>query len=157
MNNGFTETPCDIFDDFSPIPLSPVGLCQTERQSIVSETVFISWATRRNFYVTHPIFHSQPFDFVIKTADGWKTVQVKTATWQVTKRGAGKGGIRDRLKLKVQRYTGNGKRRAYQDGDFDYLFVVDGDSYWFIPWDAIKNQVSLTLAGPKWSHYRVEI
>lgn len=132
-----------------------MDLCQTERQSIVSETAFISWATLHNFYVARPIFHSQPFDFVIKTADGWKTVQVKTATWQVEKKGERKS--RRCLRLRVKRCSGNGKRRAYEDGDFDYLFVVADNSYWFIPWSAIRNQVALTLAGPKWSHYRVGV
>ena len=96
---------------------------------------------RRGYEVAAPLDPCCAYDLLFPVDGVWKTVQVKsTSSGRVWVR---KRGKRDR-------------KRAYEEGDFDYLAVVHQASgeIWLMPWAAIDDATSLTIENQCWEEFK---
>ena len=113
-----------------------------------SEAIFCVYCAEQGIELTKPLFHSAPYDFVVRIKGEWKTVQVKTA--YPSKNGNGSPSLVVSL-----RHAGNGKTKIpYKKGDFDYLFCVSGQWKWMIPVDACSHIRSILTLGNMMAKYK---
>tara|TARA_R110000765_G_scaffold16379_4_gene46134 strand:+ start:3384 stop:3803 length:420 start_codon:yes stop_codon:yes gene_type:complete len=100
-----------------------------------------------------PTFETYPYDFVVRGIEKetkFKTVQVKQA---YTAKGS------SRIRVDIRKKGKQGRKRAYEKGDFDYAAVYrpDNDEWYVIPWSKIRNiksEIGLTLG--KWDGYKIK-
>ena len=120
---------------------------RTHITSRKSEARFIAVCLEREWEIAKPLWHEQPFDFVMRHAGIWKTVQVKTAY------NGQSGNRKSARQVSIRRANERGSR-PYKTGDFDLLFVVDGSACYLIPWDAIKERTSsISVSGGKYDKW----
>ena len=114
-----------------------------------SEALFSVYCAEKGIELAKPLFHSAPYDFVIRMDGEWETVQVKTAF--PAKNGNGGASIVVEL-----RRAGNGKTKIpYLKGDYDYLFCVFGNRKWFMPESACSHIRSTLNLGQKVAKYEI--
>ena len=114
----------------------------TEEKAGMAEAAFISFAFRHGWEIAKPFSHAQGYDFIIRHhySAGWQTVQVKAAY-------LGRDGRRKPCRVASLRRCNEKGSRPYVEGDFDLLFVWDGDAnLWLIPWSQVAEvRSSITL------------
>jgi len=124
---------------------------KTMDKGAISEARFIMEAFKMGWEVAKPFHHSQGYDFVIREKPGfpWETIQVKTAYWDTNGRGK-------RIKAVSLRRCNEKGSRPYKDGDFCWLFVVDENQCWCIPWSDIKEIKScICIKSPKYDIFKI--
>lgn len=117
-----------------------------------SEAKFIVTAFEHGWEVSKPFHHAQGYDFVVRRslAQGWETVQVKTAYDSTV----GRKKLPARA-ISLRRCNEKGSR-PYQEGEFDLLFAVDGNSFWLIPYSEVADiRSQITISGEKYKHFRL--
>ncbi len=117
-------------------------------KGLYGEAIFLKTCAEKGWEVAWAYDQSRPYDYVILYNGKWCTVQVKTAyASKETRKNPGR-------EVSLRRGRTH-KRTAYQSGDFDYLFVVDGNDRWSIPWRDIEHIKScLTISSPKYDVYK---
>jgi hypothetical protein len=122
----------------------------TKHQGDVGLSLAIAWFAVNNYLVFLPLTDSHDYDLVIEDGDGnLKKVQVRT-TYHYRD-----GKYTVSLKVSGGNRSGTGKIKHFEQGLYDYLFVVveDGSKY-LIPSKAIHCRSTLTLC-EKYEDYRV--
>jgi len=118
------------------------------QRASLAEAKFIGVAFAHLWEVAKPFHHAQGYDFVIRRpGEPWSTVQVKHAY-------AGRDGRRRPTREVSLRRCNEKGSRPYRDGEFDWLFVVDGDQCWLIPWLAIREiRSNITIGSTKYMSF----
>jgi hypothetical protein len=117
-----------------------------------AEAQFISYALEQGWEVAHPFIKTVAYDALIKRDpnEPWETVQIKRAYYV-------KSSTRKNKCLEVGlRRNRDVRRRAYKDGDFDWLFCYHEEARWMFPWDKIKGRRScIQIGSPRYDLWKV--
>jgi hypothetical protein len=117
-----------------------------------AESQFIAFALENGWEVAHPFIKSAPYDSLIRRDpnEPWETVQIKRAYYA-------QSSTRRKKCLEVGlRRNRDIKRKAYKDGDFDWLFCYHEDGRWFFPWDMVKGRRScIQIGSPRYDLWKV--
>ena len=105
-----------------------------------NELLAASYFTDQGYSIYWPIQAQSRADFIMETPEGFKTVQVKTATWSETK-------PYKYLQCRVERK--NEYNNKYKEGDFDLIVFVDRPRLWVATFNEVKDLVSVCLDGTK--------
>jgi hypothetical protein len=120
-----------------------------------AESQFISFALEQGWEVAHPFIKTAAYDSLIRRAPDvpWETVQIKRAYYTGPRAGTRK---RKCLEVGLRRNRDMKNRRAYRDGDFDWLFCYHEDGRWFFPWDMIRGRRScIQIGSPRYDLWKV--
>ena len=117
-----------------------------------SELKAAAYFLEQGYQVFMPTIQQGHIDFVILTEDGFKAVQVKTATWQ-------KSGPNKYLQVRTQ-LTNKYKHLKPKDL-YDILFCIKGNDAWIIPAESI-NSTNLSLQNTgrnkvQWGEFKIKL
>ena len=129
------------------------GGMHPRKQGDLGEAAAIEWLTRVGANVFVPLFHSPDIDLIAEVDNRLLRVQVKTSA---KKNQAG------HFVVQICTYGGNrswnGLVKYLDPSRCDYLFaLVADDRRWFIPIQALECRRAVTLGGPKYSEYQVDV
>ena len=113
----------------------------------------MEWLAGRGAHIYVPVGHSPDVDLVAEIDRVLIRVEVKTATHQIPS-----GGWSVQIATRGGNQSWNGVAKYFDRNRCVYLFVHVGDGRrWFIPSGGIDSRTGLTLGGPKYSEFEVEI
>lgn len=119
----------------------------SNRTGWISELVFTLYAAKSDWGIATPAGGNYGYDLVIKRADKWETVQVKTI--YACNRRPGDAGLQATITRNRQ-----GKKKHYVAESFDLLAGVYKETIWLIPIKKIElNKTAVCFSDPKWTHY----
>lgn len=125
-------------------------------QGDIGELSAMEWLASKNAVVWVPFTHSPHVDLMAEWEGQRLRVQVKTSTFQSTKKSGGR-----RWHVAIATNGGNqswtGLTKKFDPGKVDYLFVLVGNGRrWFIPAEMVEGRRSLALGGRKYSEFEIE-
>ena len=118
-----------------------------------AEAQFISYALEQGWEIAHPFIKQVSYDALIRRdpEEPWETVQIKRAYFA-------KGRTRKTkcLEVGLRRNSALKNRRAYKDGDFDWLFCFHESGMWMFPWEKIRGRrSSIQIGSPNYDLLKV--
>jgi len=119
----------------------------------LAESQFTIFALEQGWEVAYPFLKTTPYDSLIRRSPEvpWETVQIKRAYYATN-------GTRKKkcLEVGLRRNRDIKNRRAYRDGDFDWLFCYHEEGRWFFPWDMIRGRRScIQIGSPRYDLWKV--
>jgi hypothetical protein len=127
------------------------------RQGDLGEASAIEWLTRQGATVFLPFGHSPDVDLVAEVDGRLLRVQVKTSTQRATTPDG-----HSRFPVMIATNGGNqswsGLTKRCDPATFDLLFVLTGNGRrWLIPAAEIEARNCITLGGPKYSEFEIDL
>ena len=132
-------------------------LLNRSQQGDLGEASAIEWLTSKGAAVLIPFGHSPHFDLVADLDGRLLRIQVKTSTQESR---TPDGHLRSTVALRTsggnQSWTGVSK--VLDPSRFDYLFVLAARGRrWLIPSSALEAFNAISLGGPKYSEFEIEL
>lgn len=123
-------------------------------KGLIAEYEFLKECALRNWEVSRPEDPSLPYDFVVRYGRGgtFYSVQVKQASRSRSGNRTPNREVNFRRCVKGRAIKA--KKRAYVEGDFDYLVVHDNGKLWLFPWEEISHiKSSLVVSAEKYRKF----
>ena len=118
-----------------------------------AEAQFTSFALEQGWEVAYPFIKTVAYDSLIRRdpKEPWETVQIKRAYF------VSSGNRKSKcLEVGLRRNRDQKRRRAYRDGDFDWLFCYHETGRWLFPWDMVKGRRScMQIGSPRYELWKV--
>ena len=108
----------------------------------IAEHLFVIKCLEKNVEILKPLQQNPRYDFLIKSSNGWKKVQIKYVS--LSKEG--------RIPVsKTKGQNGRNKTIVYKDDEIDYMFVFNPETNnWYdIPFKNIERSLILNTIGAK--------
>lgn len=127
------------------------------QQGDLGEASALEWLASVGATVFFPFGHSPDCDLIAEARGRVLRIQVKASTQSVA---TPEGHPRRVVALSTQGGNRSWNRtvRKFDPSRFDYLFALTGDGRrWFIPSTEIEATSAISLGGPKYSQYEIEV
>jgi hypothetical protein len=122
------------------------------QQGDLGEFSAMEWLASRGAVVCVPVGHSPNFDLIAQLDGEIMRIQVKT-----TRRTTPKGHFQVMLCTRGGNQSWNGVTKHFEQGRYDWLFVLVGDGRrWFIPSVAIEARSAICVGGTKYGEFEIE-
>jgi hypothetical protein len=122
-------------------------------QGDMGELSAMDWLASKGAHIYVPLGHSPDIDVIATINGSVLRIEVKTSTRRTQ---AGRWDVM--IATRGGNQSWNGLVKHFKPERCDYLFVHVGDGRrWFIPSTVIESSTGLSLGGPKYSEFEIEV
>jgi hypothetical protein len=111
------------------------------RTGDVGETAFAYRATQAGLKVAKPLSSKESYDYIVDNGRRCWRVQVKATDTLASK-----------MSYRINCGKGADQKYRYEEGEIDFLVihVIPEDTFFILPWEALKGRVGLSVPSARW-------